>query len=163
MRFHDFLNQPEPADEVFKYCLALVFDKDDGVIEHVERLSPEAKLVYLLWCFDGEVHNGGFDQLFFNSLGNHCLDILAGLKVVGATKSAMLLEKAIEWFPNSTPAQDRAERWQQLDPYRDNQEYEAALNTLDLEFYKYEDNLAELLHQYVKDHADNHIEAQPGS
>ncbi|MGU5551610.1 DMP19 family protein [Aeromonas hydrophila] len=43
-------------------------------------MNPEAQLVYLLWYFYGEVHNGGFDQLFFNSLGDHCLEILAGLK-----------------------------------------------------------------------------------
>ena len=154
LTFGYFARTEEPAYEVFQSCLKIVFDLGDGTTEYLERLGSQARLVYLLWCFDGEVYNGGFDQLFFNSLGNHCLEILVGLKKVGAVDSAMLLQKAITWFPESNPSPSRAERWKQLEPYQHNSDYSNALNDLDFAFYQYEANLASLLHQYVRENTD---------
>jgi len=148
--FSDFADNEEPAFGVFNTCHKIVFAGSDGNTEYLERLGPEARLVYLLWCFDGEVHNGGFDQLFFNSLGDHCFEILEGLQKLKATNSSALLKKAMRWFPGSQPSIDRKVRWKQLEPYEGDEKYEASLNELDTEFYKYEDNLAELLHNYVR-------------
>jgi len=159
VKFKDFSNADEPALEIFNVCLDTVFDEGDGNTEHLDRIGPEARLVYLLWCFDGEVHNGGFDQLFFNSLGDHCFEILEGLRKVGAPISAQLLEQAMAWFPDSKPSSDREERWQQLEPFEDDEKYEAQLGELDDKFYKYEDNLAELLHKYVRDNLAANINA----
>ncbi len=111
MHFSEFSDNEEPAFDIFNACHEIVFAGSNGNTEYLERISPEARLVYLLWCFDGEVHNGGFYQLFFNSLGDHCLEILAGLKKVNAIKSYGLLEKAMRWFPESKPSLDREKRW----------------------------------------------------
>ncbi|MBV7297392.1 DMP19 family protein [Enterovibrio paralichthyis] len=154
MKFKDYAEAEEPALEVFKLCLDAVFDPDDGTTEHLERLSPEARFVYLLWCFDGEVHNGGFDQLFFNSLGDHCAEILSNLRAIGASRSAELLAQAMIWFPDASPSPIRAERWKQLSPFEDDEHYHASLDALDNAFYKYEDNLVELLHHYVRQHPE---------
>jgi hypothetical protein len=159
MHFSDFADNEEPAFVVFNACHEIVFAGSDGNTECLERISPVARLVYLLWCFDGEVHNGGFDQLFFNSLGDHCLEILAGLKKVNAMKSYGLLEKALLWFPESKPSVDREKRWGQLEPYEDDENYESALEYLDTEFYKYEDNLAELLHEFVRENREAPVNA----
>ena len=72
------------------------------------------------------------------------------LKKVNASKSAELLEKALRWFPESSPSTNREKRWEQLEPYEDDKKYESDLDELDTEFYKYEDNLAGLLHDYVR-------------
>jgi hypothetical protein len=124
VKFIEFLEKEDPAYEIFRACLSIVFDKGDGVTEHIERLSNESKIVYLLWCFDGEIHNGGFDQLFTNSLGNHCQEILEGLTIVGAETSSKLLSQAMSWFPNSAPSTDRMERWNQREIFGESQEYE---------------------------------------
>ncbi|WP_020407206.1 DMP19 family protein [Hahella ganghwensis] len=150
MKFADFSHYDEPASEVFNVCLEIVFAGSDGNTVYLERLGPDARLVYLLWCFDGEVHNGGFDQLFFNSLGDHCLEILESLKKIGADKSAILLEKAMRWFPESRPSANREKRWKQLEPFENDENYQSDLDQLDAEFYKYEDNLGELLQQFVR-------------
>ena len=150
MNFSDFSENDEPAFDLFNACHEIVFAGSDGNTEHLERISSEARLVYLLWCFDGEVHNGGFDQLFFNSLGDYCLEILGGLQKINATKSAKLLKNALRWFPESSPSTDRQKRWEQLKAYEGDEEYESDLDALDTEFYKYEDDLAELLHNYVR-------------
>ncbi|UYB52335.1 DMP19 family protein [Xanthomonas sp. AM6] len=159
MRFADAAKQDDPAEAVFMAAHALVFDKGDGITEHIDRLSPEARLVYLLWCFDGEVHNGGFDQLFTNSLGNHCVEILGHLQTVGASKSHALLSKAVSWFPNASPSGDRRVRWSQRESFSDTPEYEAEMDRLDAEFYRYEDNLGSLLNSYVAQHPDASIRA----
>jgi hypothetical protein len=150
VKFKDFSSSEEPAFDVFSACHKIVFAGSDGCREHLERITPEARLVYLLWCFDGEVHNGGFHQLFFNSLGDRCLEILSGLKKLNAKKSSVLLEEAMLWFPNSQPSSNREERWKQMKPYEDDEKFEANLDELDREFYKYEDNIVELLNEYIK-------------
>lgn len=43
---------------------------------------------------DGEVHNGGFEQYFHNSSGDHYLDAVAGLEAMEARASLELLLKA---------------------------------------------------------------------
>lgn len=157
--FNKFVDSKEPAFEIFNQCMDIVFDSDDAESEYIERLSKEARLVYLLWCFDGEIHNGGFAQLFFNSLGDYCSEILAGLKTIEANKSAHLLAAAMEPFPGAAPSQDREVRWKQLEPFEDNEKHEVFLNRLDNEFYKYEDNLSELLHNYVRSNTNASINA----
>jgi len=159
VKFSDFINNKEPALDVFNLCHEIVFTGSDGNTEFIERIGPEARLVYLLWCFDGEIHNGGFDQLFFNSLGDHCLEILEGLKTIKANKSSNLLEKAMRWFPNSQPSPDRQERWDQLESHKNDVTYQSDLNDLDAEFYEYEDNLAKLLDGFVKNNKEASINA----
>lgn len=154
MHFADVLNREDPAYLIFQAALDAVFDEDDGVNEHIDRLSKEGRTVYLLCCFDGEIHNGGFDQLFTNSLGNHCLEILQYLENVGAVKAHALLSKAISWFPNSSPAKNRRERWDQYQLFFENPEYGADIDRLDNEFYKYEDNLSSLINSYVMRHSN---------
>ena len=159
MRFADAAKRDDPAEAVVMAAHDLVFDKGDGDTEHLDRLSPEARLVYLVWYFDGEIHNGGFDQLFINSLGNHCIEILGHLETIGAGKSHDLLSKAVSWFPNSLPSGDRQIRWSQLETFSDTPEYEAEMNRLDDEFYKYEDDLGSLLSSYVARHPNASLRA----
>jgi len=159
MKFEVFARSDEPALEVFKVCHDRVFDEDDDEKEHINRISTEARTVYLLWSFDSEIHNGGFDQFFFNSLGDHSSEILSNLKKLEATTSVSLLERAMEWFPDSNPSSDRDKRWEQLEKYEDNEEFENSLDNLDTEFYQYVDNLAKILHEYVRENPEIEIYA----
>ena len=58
--FSDFSKSEDPANEIFLAALSAVYDEDDGCTEHLDRLTEESSIVYLAWCFDGEIHNGGF-------------------------------------------------------------------------------------------------------
>ena len=149
MRFSDFSKYEDPANEIFLAALDLVYNKDDGSTEHIDRLSEESSIVYLLWCFDNEIHNGGFDQLFINSLGNHCLKILSSLSKLQAKNSHRLLSSALNWFPNSFPSQDRVTRYKEYEKFSDNAEYQKQIEILDQEFYLYEDKLSSLINDYV--------------
>lgn len=160
MKFLDLYGSTDPAYEIFKVAQRTVFDRGDGTTEHIDRLSKEGRLVYLLWCFDGEVHNGGFDQLFFNSLGDYWEELLDGLLVVGAKRSHELLASALSWFPDSSPSTSRQLRWSQLKTYCQGAAYEKDIERLDSEFYKYEDNLSGLINAYVRQHPDAMIDGR---
>jgi len=162
MQFQHYVGLEDPAYEIFRVALDIVYDKGDGRNEHIERLSKECRLVYLLWCFNGEIYNGGFDQLFTNSLGNHCMEIMQGLDVVGAKISYNLLGKALSWFPNSSPSSDRRERWAQHELFSEQQAYQTDIDRLDKEFYKDEDKLTEIICDYVMHHGSAFITGSDG-
>lgn len=151
MRFSEFFHQEEAAYAVFTSAMEIVFDADDAVTEHIDRLSTEARLVYLVWCLDGEIHNGGFDQFFYNSLGNYSLELLDHLETVGAVKSRELLSRAIALFPGATPATDRETRFEQLKNL-DSPEFQAFLSDLDEQFWEYQDNLGSRVEAFVRAH-----------
>ena len=149
MQFRNYLGLEDPAHEIFLVALDIVYDKNNGRAENIERLSNECRLVYLVECFEGEIHNGGFDQLFTNSLGNHCLEILEGLNTIGADISCGLLRQALSWFPNHMPSNNRQERWTQHEKFSEKQTYETDIDLLDKKFYKDDDKLLDLLKCYV--------------
>lgn len=93
-----------------------------------------------------EVNNGGFNQYFFNSSGQNCFETLKALKKNKKFKTAKILESAINLInPKKLSNEDliiklRNQEVEELD----NEEINAKLELLDLEFYKYADrNLQE--------------------
>lgn len=151
MRFSDVLQQEDPAYAIFASALETAFDANDAVTEHIDRLSSEARLVYLVWCLDGEIHNGGFDQFFYNSLGDHWPELLSHLDTIGAANSKRLLAQAVSIFPDSAPSTNREERFEQLKRL-DEAEVDALLSDLDEEFWRYEDDIAQRVNDFVMKH-----------
>ena len=154
MRFSDAVTMEQPALEVFNAAIATVFDDHDGCTMHLDRLTPQARLVYLLHCFDGEISNGGFDLLFFNSMGDYCEEMLGYLEEVGALRSHGMLKAAMAWFPGGVPSRDRAVRQDQQAVFCEDPTYQADIERLSSQYYEYEDGLASLLDAYVGRNAD---------
>ena len=74
---------------------------------------PEAeKRYFAVCCLSGEVHNGGFQQFFFNSAGAYYREALAGLEEMGAADCWQLLQRAKQvWFDFAdVPVETRARR-----------------------------------------------------
>ena len=154
MRFGEAMTMEQPALEVFNAAIATVFDDGDPCTEHLDRLTPQARRVYLLYSLDGEIHNGGFDQLFFNSLGDHCAEMLGYLEEVGAMRSHAMLKAAMAWFPGGVPSRDRWNRQDQQAAFCEDPKYQADIERLSSQYYEYEDGLASLLDAYVGRNAD---------
>ncbi len=108
-----------PAEEaVRKLCGEL----DGYEPENYQKLSTREKAVWNVFWFNAEVMNGGIDQYFYNSAGDHAADCLAALETIGATESVKLLKSGCAQFPDGTPHTDRETRQQQLDEILDGDE-----------------------------------------
>lgn len=113
-----------------------------------DKLTEPQKLFYLNQNLEREINNGGFNQYFCNSSGDNAHETILSLKAIGADKTADILQKAIEQFPDKKVPKDRDERneiVEQIEEVADE-----VWDELDQIFYKYEDDLNTLNIEYVK-------------
>lgn len=95
---------------------------------------------------EAEINNGGFDQFFFKSAGNRTAETIEALKAIGAFKTAEIVTRAANKFPDGMPPTDWFERQnilEQVSPESD------AFENEDKAFYEYHDDLANLLATYA--------------
>jgi hypothetical protein len=103
----------------------------------VEKSIPKANIEEL----EMEVNNGGFNQYFINSSSQNCYETLRALRKNGKTKTAKLLENAINIInPSNISENEFLEklREREVEELYD-EKISAELNTLDEIFYKYPD------------------------
>ena len=94
---------------------------------------------------EGEVNNGGFHQYFYNSAGDNTAEAIQALEEIGAVRMADIVRRAAARFPDGMPPKERFTRQDVLlGHFPDTRVF----YDLDDEFYKYPDNLAELLQKY---------------
>lgn len=118
-----------------------------------EDLSPlnEWELtVYLVEELQSEIMNGGFDQYFINSSGNHWEDAIIACEAIGAIQTAELLQKAAQAYGCELP-RDREEREEAIENNAKDG-YDEKLTALDSIFYAYEENVDALIFDYCQQH-----------
>lgn len=117
--------------------------------EPLTDLSIEEQVFVCVFEVEREVNNGGFDQFFRNSFGRYGRESVNALETIGAPKMAKLARKALAAaFPSGEVPWDRERREDALE--RAGEALDATLNELDAEFYKYPEDLTELLFDYVQ-------------
>ncbi len=94
---------------------------------------------------EAEINNGGFDQFFFNSSGDNTLRITQALKLIGASHTAEILEKAASKFPEGLVPTDRDMRQEILEVISPDSD---AFKNEDEQFFEYVDNLIEMVSSY---------------
>lgn len=119
--------------------------KDD---KDFESLNSIEKNILYIEMLEGQVNNGGFDQYFFNSSGEYAHETLIALKEIKAPKMAEILNRAITVFPTSPIPKDTEQRRKYMEDVPEN--ISETWGKLDDEFYKYPENLAGLVIEYVK-------------
>lgn len=95
--------------------------------------KPKANIELLV----AEIGNGGFDQYFFNSSGVDCFETLRALRSQGKTKSAEILQQAIDQINPEGLSEDQLIdkiRKRQLSEL-DDEKVNDALSRLDSLFY----------------------------
>jgi hypothetical protein len=112
-----------------------------------QELTAAEKVFVSIWELEAEVNNGGFLQYFFNSSGDNAKHCVPALEKIGALNVAALVRQAITVFENSDPPADSAIRQPQVEKFSDEQK--KFLDELDQMFFKYPDNLTELLFDFV--------------
>ena len=130
----------------------IVWKKTEKSDDNFTNLTEPEKVFIYVDMLEGQVNNGGFDQFFINSSGDYTHEILAAYEIIKAHKTADLIEMAIKAFPALPVPKDtetRREIMQNLDESITNVWYE-----LDNKFYEYEENIAGLLIDYIKQNID---------
>jgi hypothetical protein len=135
----------------------------------VERSSNDRRLIsfsdqerkyFAVSLLDGEVFNGGFDQFFSNSSGDHYALAVAGLQDIGALSSLTLVKEAAETiFGKIAPPADRTERCRimnaktrQLSEVLTRYSQTSRLERLNEQFVEDPDQLRERLTTYAERH-----------
>lgn len=129
----------------------------DGLDVYNQDLKPfsdaQRKILALFW-YDSEVCNGGHDQFFFNSAGIVWKDAIECMRMIGADQYANNFQKAIDLFGGSIPF-DRNERNTALEKLSENEEFDD-FEQIDM-FYYEEEDINQLMNDYVKLHASDFV------
>lgn len=113
-----------------------------------ESLNAIEKNILYVEMLEGQVNNGGFDQYFFNSSGEYAHETVIALKAIKAPQMADILNRAISVFPTLPIPKHTEKRREYMEDIP-----ESISDTwikLDDEFYKYPENLLELVIEYVR-------------
>lgn len=140
----DIINNNLPSE---KKVIAIDSILSPLFYENILNLSEEEKVFEYVEQLEMEINNGGFDQFFFNSAGDFTKETVDSLNIINAGKTATIVIEAMRLFPDNEVPKDRYIRQDVMDKIRN--QAKPKWDELDKQFYKYEDNIAELLVQYV--------------
>ena len=112
------------------------------------KLNESQKLVLIIENLEREINNGGFNQFFHNSSGDFTHETVAALKTIKAFTTADIVSKAIAAWPKQTVPKDRTERQAMLGQIEN--KANETWNQCDEEFYKYQDDIAKLVMDFVR-------------
>lgn len=141
----DILASQDPWKVVPETFLRLISKAADTP----EACSAAEWTVFRVWSLLGEVSNGGFDQYFFNSSGNHAGRTRDALRSIGDVQAVPILEEALGLFPGEVSA-DRDVRWKQLDGL--SQGTRGRFEALDRRLSAVTDGVVEKLAAYIRAH-----------
>jgi len=115
---------------------------------NMDLLTDPQKNFYYNQNLEREINNGGFNQFYLNSSGDFAPETIDSLRLIGANKTAMIVERANNQFPDKKIPKDRAARQEILAQIEDkaNEIWEE----LDQKFFAYEDDLNSLNIDYVR-------------
>lgn len=124
---------------------------------NLERLTDQQKNFLYNQNLEREVNNGGFKQFFYNSSGEFAHETINSLKIIGAHKTATIVQEAINQFPNNKIPKDRIERINLIENLSEN--VEIIWDELDQKFFIYEEDLNSLNIEYIKQNISNFDDA----
>ena len=120
--------------------------------DNLDKLTEEQKNFYFNQNLEREINNGGFNQYFLNSSGDFAHPTVESLKIIGAHKTAELLQQAIDQFPDSTVPSNRKMRLELFTQIE--KKADPVWQELDKMFFAYDDNLNALNINYVRQNKD---------
>ncbi|WP_277055567.1 DMP19 family protein, partial [Treponema socranskii] len=93
------LSEEIPADKLYEVTDNYVFwivgnSYGEEMHEKLMKLPEIVRYSYLVYSYEAEINNGGFDQFFFNSIGYEVFEIQKALDFFGLTKNKEILDIA---------------------------------------------------------------------
>jgi hypothetical protein len=121
----------------------------------MDKLTEEQKVFYYNKCLESAVNINGFMHYFLSSSGKFAHPTVQSLQAIGAIKTAELLQRAIDQFPDKVVPLDREVRQELIDSIDVDVVY--AWDELDLLFYAYEENLDTLNLEFIRKNKDKFL------
>lgn len=115
--------------------------------EKIEKITKAQRNLIFVENLENEINNGGFNQFYFNTSGDFSLETVDALLAIGANKTANIVKEANSQFPDQQILKDRGVRRETLLQIED--KAQAVWTKCDEHFYKYEENLVDLLVKYI--------------
>lgn len=115
---------------------------------HFDDLKHGQQVALHLEMFGVEMGDGGFYQLLTNPAGDYVPQIMHTCKMIGATNTALLLQKVIALFPNVNILRHTEARQNWIES--SGQELKEALNELDEDYFAQEEEVFELGVKYLE-------------
>jgi capsid portal protein len=151
------MKNEEITDSYYKKAVeelseATLMDKDVWY-SHILNLPEHLQVTYTVIIFDQQVFNGGFHQYFFNSFGQFAYLTIDNLRLIKAFKAADLLERATNLVNAEQISLNEFRRkvfdrdFPKIVDFDD--ELFDALSALDDEYYALDENLEQLLVDYL--------------
>lgn len=98
-----------------RLCEAWRWDNPARAAELTQQATPELLALWAILNVDGQVCNGGFNQLFYNSYGELAEQALQGFALFGMHDYVRILEQAYAIFPERPITANRAQRIELLE------------------------------------------------
>lgn len=106
-------------------------------------LSEGCRALWLTWIVEGEVNNGGFNQLYWNTDDAHNAELVEAFEFFGAVEHAKLMARANNARAKEAKRQQKYKDENTLQAFSDSYK-ETDLGSFDTEFYDLTDDLSSL-------------------
>ncbi len=128
-------------------CWIIGNSYDEELDAKLKKLPLAIKYTYLIYTYECEINNGGFDQFYFNSIGYEVFEIQKGLDFFGLNKNKALLDKSIELLKQKIDIS----KYYELSSKRElpTEDFENEFSELDSQFYDYPENIKDIINEYL--------------
>jgi hypothetical protein len=132
-------------------CLSESHKTKFGKEDFASQSIPQ-RVFSSVWAIESEVNNGGFSQYFLNDSCETAAFVVEALETIGALNTAEICRHAISTaFPTGLPADAEVISSEAKGLSK---EVLDQLELLDVEFFKYPNNITDLLFGYVVKHPE---------
>ena len=130
-----------------------IWDKLEEIIakgnaEGIDTLSQPERAAYTLANLDAEVPINGLLGYYSNSAGNHAIQVVDALRIIGCSESAELIAQANNMFPDGFPISDWDQRLVQMENLSESQEEQ--IDALGEEFLERPDDLGDKFELFME-------------
>ena len=152
------LAQEIPVEKLYStidnYVCWIVGDSYDAEMDaRLQKLPAAIKYAYLVYTYECEINNGGFDQFYFNSIGYEVFEIQKGLEFFGLKKNKILLDKSLELLKQKIDVS----KYHELSSKRElpTEDFENEFHELDSQFYDYPEKIEDIINEYLDKHRED--------
>lgn len=152
------LAQEIPVEKLYStidnYVCWIVGNSYDAEMDaRLQKLPAAIKYTYLVYTYECEINNGGFDQFYFNSIGYEVFEIQKGLEFFGLKKNKILLDKSLELLKQKIDVS----KYHELASKRElpTEDFENEFHELDDQFYDYPEKIEEIINEYLDKHRED--------